>query len=123
MSSNRIKEPTTELTDLYHQTTRAFNGGVDGVFVCGQLTVVLVERKHFAPDIYVYNFKRSRKPLIELGNAGQSLLFRPYSKEGVNGDIYLNEEDILKEMRLIPKLMKERVRNHIIHEMAVHSGN
>ena len=107
--TTRTKSSSPELIALYQETLAAFNGGVCPVFV-GDLTVVIVEKQHFSPDIYFYNFSQLRSPLAELSNRGESLLFRPHSVKGCHSDQYLNEPVILNEMRALPRLIQERIK-------------
>lgn len=106
--SVRTKDVPPELRALYEEAVQAYKPDITGVFI-GGITVVIVPMEHWSPNIYFYNFASRRDPIAEIGNGGQSLVFRPYSKKGQEGDAYLDEGIILREMRVLPSLIRDRI--------------
>lgn len=104
----KTKELNAELKALYKEVVRTLSDNVSGIWA-GDLTIVIVRREHSSPNIYFYDFQNLRSPVAEIGYDGVSLVLRPYSKKGHHTDVYLSEETVLREMRVLPDLIKRRI--------------
>lgn len=114
----RSKEVSPELRSLYEETIQVFTKDITGTFI-GGIVVAIVPMEHWSPNIYFYDFAKRRDPIAEIGSGGQSLVFRPYSVKGHNGDVYLDESIVLAQMQVLPELIRMRIQEVQALELGV----